>query len=171
MRIIKIRIHNEEININVLNDFLFGKLFGERGCEKETLYLINAFTKRNFESLSFEPNEIKGIHINNKKSATDVLVVMNEGTFVNIESQIAKKKGFHKRSHFYNSKIYSALLHVGDDYEELPMTIMINILGFDLHKLDNYHTIFVLTEKTHKEYALDDIIETHYIDLTRFRKK
>lgn len=47
---------------------------------------------------------------------------------------------------------------------------MINILGFNLHKLNNYHTTFISSEKTHKEYILDDIIETHYIDLTQFRK-
>ncbi|RBQ22345.1 hypothetical protein ALNOE001_20880 [Candidatus Methanobinarius endosymbioticus] len=159
------------MNVNLLNDFLFGKLFGERGCEKETLHLINPFTNKNFKSLSFELNEIKGNYKNNKKSVTDVLVMMNNDTLVNIEAQIGKQAKFHKRNHFYNSKIYSILLNVGEDYEELPMTIMINILGFNLHNLENYHTTFVLSEKINKEYTLEDIIETHYIDLARFRIK
>ena len=170
MKTIKIKISGKEKNINLLNDFLFGKLLGERGCEKEALHLINVFTKRNFKSLSYEPNEIKSERTGNKKAITDVLVMMNDGSIINIEAQRAKQKKFHKRSHFYNSRIYSILLRAGKNYEELPMTFMINIIDFNLHKLEKYHTTFTLCEKTHKEYEIADIMEIHYIDLTKFRK-
>lgn len=83
----------------------------------------------------------------------------NNSTIVNIESQIEKQKDYHKRNHFYNSKIQSIFLSIGDDYENLEMTILINILDFNLHKLDDYHTTFTLCEKKHKEYTLDDIME------------
>jgi len=73
VKTIKIRINNKEMNIDLLNDFLFGKLFGETGCQKETTHIINTYTKRNFKTLKYEPNEIKGEHQNNKKSITDVL--------------------------------------------------------------------------------------------------
>jgi len=51
---IKTLINNEEKDINLLNDFLFSKLFGEKGCQKETLYLINTFTGKNFKDLDYE---------------------------------------------------------------------------------------------------------------------
>lgn len=101
---IKITINNKEKSIDLLNDFLFSKIFGERGCEKEALYLINTYTEKNFTSLNYELNEMKGAHKGNKKSATDILVITNDDTIVNIESQIRKQKKFHKRSHYYNSK-------------------------------------------------------------------
>ena len=169
---IRIIINNKEKNINLLNDFLFSKTLGERGCERETLYVINIITGENFESLTYETNEIQGLHEGNKKSITDVLVTTNNGTVVNIESQIAEQKDFHKRSHFYNAKISSILLRIGQDYEKLPMTILINILNFTLHEsLEDYHTTFKPTEIKNKNYSLDDIMETHYIELPKFRKQ
>ena len=165
-----ITINNEEKNINILNDYLFSKLFGERGCERETLHIINTITEKKFTSLSYEPNEMKGRHKGHKKSNVDVLVIMNEGTVVNIESQIKKQKDFHKRSHFYSSKIFSIFLSVGQNYEKLPMGITINILGFDLHETENYHSSLVLCDKKSKNYKIEDILESHYIQLPKFRK-
>ena len=120
--------------------------------------------------MSYEPNELRGEHKGNKKSITDVLVMMNDGTIINIEAQKRGKKEFHKRSRFYQSKIHSILLKVGENYKELPKTIMINILDFNLHKLEDYHTTFTLCEKNNKDYT-DDMMEIHYIDLTVFRKR
>ena len=127
---IKIRINNEEKDINLLNDFIFTKLFGEKGCEKETLHLINTFTKENFKNVNYELNEMEGQYKDNKKSIVDVLVTTNNGTIVNIESQIAKQDEFDKRSQFYSAKIQSLYLKIGDDYGKYPKIIMINILNF-----------------------------------------
>ena len=169
--IIKITINNKEENIDLLNDYLFAKLFSEKNCEKETLHLINTITEKNFKHLSYEPNELQGRYKKHKRSVTDVLVMMDEGTIVNIESQIETQKKFHKRSHFYNSKILSIFLNVGEDYGDMPKIIMINILDFNLHENGNYHKTFVLCDKKNKEYILDDILETHYIELPKFRKE
>jgi len=96
---------------------------------------------------------------------------MNDGSVVNVEVQKSKQIKFHKRSYFYNSRIYSILLRIGKDHEKLPKTFMINIINFNLHKLDKYHTKFIFCEETYKEYEMADITETHYIDLTVFREK
>jgi predicted transposase/invertase (TIGR01784 family) len=168
--IIKIRTNKEVENVNLLNDYLFTKLFGEKGCESETLHIINTFTENSFKDLTYVSNELEGQHKKDKKSITDVLITMGDGTFVNVESQIAEQKEFYKRSHFYNSKLYSIHLNVGDSYKELPKTIMISILDFDIHDLKEYHTTFILCEKNNREYSLDDITENHYIELPTFRK-
>lgn len=165
-----IKIKNIKDNINPLNDFLFSKIFGEKGCEEELLYLINVFTKKNFKNLSIAMNEFKGQFKDNKKSIVDVLAVMNEGTIVNVESQIEKQKNFHKRSHFYSSKIHSVFLEVGKNYENLPMLIMLNLLEFNFTKSNEYHSKFVLCDIEHREYILEDLLESHYIELPKFRK-
>lgn len=155
----------------MLNDFLFSKLFGERGCQKETLHIINTFTEKNFKNLIYEQNELRGLHIGNKKSITDVLVTTNDGTLINIEAQIKKQKKFHKRIHLHNSRMSSIYVSVGDEHEKLPMTIMISILNFNLERQGDYHSTFILCEKTNKEYELKDITEIHYLELTKFRKQ
>ena len=165
-----IRNDNDGKEIDLLNEYLFPKVFGERGCEEETLHLINTITGKNFTSLSYVPNEMEGLHKGNKKSNVDVLVLVNDGSIINIEAQIKPQKSFHKRSHFYNSRIYSVLLKVGDDYEELPKTYMINILDFNLLQTEDYHSTLVLCEKRSKQ-MIDDIMEIHYIELPKFRKE
>jgi predicted transposase/invertase (TIGR01784 family) len=171
--VIKIRIiaNYEEKNVDLLDDYYFGKLFGEEGCEAQTLHLINTFTGKNFKDLSFKPNELRGQHKSDKKSITDVLVVTNNGTIVNIESQIKKQEKYHKRSQLYHSKINAIILSVGDDYEKAPMVIMINIIDFNLHKLEKYHTKFKFHEEDSDKYSMDDITEIHYIELPTFRKR
>ena len=171
MNRIKITINNEEIEFNLLNDFLFSKIFGEKGCEEELLYLINTFTGKEFKSLSYNPNELRGIYKGNKKSIVDVFVEMDDGTFVSIESQIREQKDFHKRTHFYSSKIYSIYLDIGEEYEKLPLAIMISLLGFNFKKIKGYHSIFTHCDKNNRECTIDDISETHYITLPKFRKE
>ena len=170
MSIIKIKINNDEKELNFLNDFLFHKMFGEKGCEEDTLELVNIITGEKFRFLDFKSTEMYGKHEGNKKSVTDVMTITNDGTVISIEAQIKEQEEFHKRSHFYHSRIFSILLEIGDDYDKLPKIIMINLLDFDLHELEDYHTIFTLCEKKHK-YILDDITETHYIELPKFRTK
>ena len=169
--VIIIRIEKNGKKINLLNQYLFPKVFGEKGCEKETLHLINTFTGKNFTSLSYEPNEMEGLHHGNKKSNVDVLVLVNDGSLVNIEAQIQPQKSFHKRSHLYNAKIYSVLIKEGDNYEKLPKTYMINILDFNLLQTENYHSILVLCDKKNKKYMIEDIMEIHYIELPKFRRE
>ena len=80
------------------------------------------------------------------------------------------KKNFIKEVIFYNSKIYSIFLSEGDEYDELPMTIMINILDFPLFPTEDYHHAFIPWDKINKKLALDDIFETHFIELSKFRR-
>ena len=172
---IKIKINNEEKNLDLLNDFIFKKIFGESGCEKDTLYIINTITERNFKTLTYLPTEMEGEHNKHKKSSTDVLVGINQDVIVNIECQKQIQDGFHRRSHFYNNRIQSIFLTAGDHHKKLPLAIMINILDFNIkepaiQKLKNYHNTFIPCEKNQRQYSLDDITETHFVELPKFRK-
>lgn len=50
------------------------------------------------------------------------------------------------------------------------MTILINITDFNLHNLVRYDLVFIPTEKNQRDYTIDDISETHFIQLPIFRK-
>ena len=45
--------------LNLLNEYLFPKIFGENGCEDETLHLINTFTGKNFTDVYYIPKDSK----------------------------------------------------------------------------------------------------------------
>ena len=69
---IKIRIKGKEKDIKLLNEYLFSKIFGEEGCEKETLHLINTITGNNFTDLTYKPTEMLGGYEDSKKSIVDI---------------------------------------------------------------------------------------------------
>ena len=92
---------------------------------------------------------------------------MNDGSLVNIESQIESQKSFHKRSPMYNSKIYAVLIKVGMIMKSY-LKSMINILDF-ISSTENYHSTMVLYDKK-INFVLEDIMEIHYIELPKFRK-
>jgi len=175
VRTIKIKINGEYKSFDILNDFLFHKVFGENGCQKELLYVINIFTEKNFKTLTYLPTDKKGEHDKHKASSSDVCVQISDEIIVNIESQKQIQEGFHKRSQFYSDRIQSLFLTMGDNHEKLPFTIMINIVNFNIKhptfkKLKKYHNAFIPCEKEQRQYSLDDISETHFIELTKFRK-
>jgi hypothetical protein len=47
---------------------------------------------------------------------------------------------------------------------------VINIVGFDYIKLDEFHTSFHIYEDFHRDYMLTGALEIHYIDMVKFRK-
>lgn len=50
------------------------------------------------------------------------------------------------------------------------MLIMLNLLEFDFTKSDEYHSKFEFCDIKHREYILEDLLESHYIELPKFRK-
>jgi predicted transposase/invertase (TIGR01784 family) len=52
----------------------------------------------------------------------------------------------------------------------LKKTITINILDFDYVGISNYHTVFHLWEDKNKDYKLTDVLEIHFIELSKFKK-
>jgi predicted transposase/invertase (TIGR01784 family) len=57
-----------------------------------------------------------------------------------------------KRSLFYWSREYAKGLNAGQDYDELPNVIAINIVNFDFLDCGNYHSCFHLWEDTEKSF-------------------
>jgi predicted transposase/invertase (TIGR01784 family) len=52
----------------------------------------------------------------------------------------------------------------------LKKTITINIIDFNYINLERYHTVFHLRENEQPNYQLTDLLEIHFIELTKFRK-
>ncbi|KZX16024.1 Rpn family recombination-promoting nuclease/putative transposase [Methanobrevibacter filiformis] len=167
---INIKIKNIDENINLLNDFLFAKIFGEKGSEKYALYLINTLSKKEFKHVKFEPNQIQGTIKNKKKSILDVYVTTDDGTLINIESQINKQEDFHKRSHYYASKALSLELGTSESYLKVPLVMTINLLAFKFQAIEKYHTTYIHCEKEERHHELDDLEEMHFFELKKFRK-
>jgi predicted transposase/invertase (TIGR01784 family) len=90
---------------------------------------------------------------------------------VNIEVQLRNVGNMNKRSLFYWSKEYVRGIDAGQDYEELPKVIAINIVDFEFMEFNEFHTSFHLCEDNHKDVMLTDAQEIHFISMSAFRKE
>jgi len=156
-----------------LNDYIFGKTFGEKGVEEQLLSLLNAILAKSKRPklTAIEIVEHKTFIaeiIGDKTSILDIRAVTEDNTRFNIEVQLRDYGNMDKRSLFYWSKEYAAGLSKGDDYEKLNAVIAINIVNFEVVALPDFHTTFHLREDTHRDYILTDSLEIHFIDVRKF---
>ena len=111
------------------------------------------------------------IHADNKLMRLDILVeVENENGSkekINVEMQNKNEYNIRERSYAYASGIVYNSLKVKEDYIEIPRTVVIWILGFNLFKEGNYHEI-ARVRRDYNNEELSEKIEYHYIQLPKF---
>lgn len=72
---------------------------------------------------------------------------------------------------FYWGKMYIENIKQVEDYAKLQKVITINILDFEFLGTQNYQSSFHLWEDLEKDYMLTDVIEVHFLELPKFRRK
>ena len=158
---------------NPLNDYLFFKVMGERGDEKQLLGFLNAVLGRSgknlIESVEIIENKtfVKNV-LSGKSCILDVLAILRDGTKVNIEVQLRNEHNMDQRSLFYWSKLYSESLNEGQNYRELPNVIAVNIVDFDFPPDGNFHTCFHLREDTDPSLILSLALEIHFVNMVKY---
>ena len=160
---------------NPLNDFLFFKVMGEKGDETQLLGFLNAVLCRSGEypiqSVEIQDNQSFEADIASGKSCVlDVLAILSSGTKVNIEIQLKNQGNMQRRSLFYWSKVFSEGLDEGQDYQELPKVISINIIDFSFLPGSKFHTRFHIREDSDSAIILSNALEIHFINMAKWRK-
>jgi predicted transposase/invertase (TIGR01784 family) len=158
-----------------LNDFLFYKVFGEVGDEVQLLGFLNAVLGKSeddmftsvtiLENKSFTPE-----NIGNKSVTFDVRTVLQGKTKVNVEVQLRNEYNMDKRSLFHWSREFSRSLKKGQDFNELPNVICINIVNFDYLDTKDFHSCFHLRDDKERDIILTGALEIHFINMVRYRK-
>jgi len=161
--------------LNPLNDYLFLKLFGEKGDEEQCLAFLNAVlcskSKKPINLIKILENKTFSADvIGEKSSILDVRVETDTGEKINIEVQLRNLHNMEKRTLLHWGREYTKSISAGDDYKDLPRVITINIVNFDNIKLDDFHTCFHLWEDDNHDYLLTDVLEIHFINMVKFRK-
>ena len=94
-----------------LNDFIFKKLFGEKGDEPVLIAFLNAVLqktrKEEIKEIVIKDNkELTKELINDKTGRIDVRATTVKGEEIDIEVQIKDQNNMDKRTLFYWSKLY-----------------------------------------------------------------
>jgi predicted transposase/invertase (TIGR01784 family) len=161
--------------LNPLNDFLFLKMMGEKGDEEQLLAFLNAVLRSSgkdpLQSVEIIENRAIPADINGgKASVLDVRALTGTEDRADIEVQLRNLGNMDRRSLFYWSREFSKGLVSGEEYEEVPNVIAINIVGYEfLSQVPDYHTSFHIWEDRHRDIMLTDALEIHFIDMVKFR--
>jgi predicted transposase/invertase (TIGR01784 family) len=160
--------------LNLLNDYLFVKVMGEKGDEEQLLGFLNAVLRRTGKDrlVSVEILENKTFTaevIGDKSSILDLRAVLEDNTKLNIEVQLRNLGNMDRRSLFYWSREYTKSLEAGQDYLELPDVVAINIVNFEFFPTGGFHTSFHLREDRDKELILTEALEIHFLDMVKFK--
>jgi predicted transposase/invertase (TIGR01784 family) len=126
---------NEELVVKPKIDVVFKTLFVEH-----TDLLVDFLSY----ALRMPTEEIADIVITNpelipdtygeKFAQLDLVLTQPNGTKINVEIQNGDKGDYKERSVFNCSKMYTKDVNVGDFYKDIPKTVCINIVQFDLFK-------------------------------------
>jgi predicted transposase/invertase (TIGR01784 family) len=110
--------------------------------------------------------EIPPENLGEKFCRLDINMIV-DGEHILLEIQVAKDKFYVERSMYYWAREFSTSLKEGQDYNMLPKTIMINILGFNWFEDPNkIHSEFKMLEANTFE-LLSDKCEIHYFELPK----
>jgi predicted transposase/invertase (TIGR01784 family) len=162
--------------LNLLNDYLFMKYMGEKGDEEQLTAFLNAVLQRTgkgrISSVDIVENKaLTAEIIGGKACVLDLRALLANGSKVNIEVQLRNLGNMDKRSLFYWSREFISGINSGQNYEELPNVIAINIIDFDfMPGLPEVHTCFHLWEDRHKNHLLTDALEIHFVNMYQFRQ-
>jgi len=127
---------------------------------KITYESITEFTVNNSEI----PPDVKG----EKFCRLDINMTVN-GQRVDLEIQVADEGDYPERSLYYWAREYSSALGEGEEYINLPRTIIISIIAFPMFDCAEFHSEFHALEVT-RHTPLTDKFCMHYFELEKVPK-
>ena len=156
-------------------DYAFKKIFGSEQSKDILISFLNAIVydgEKVIQSLTiinpYNPGQIFTI----KDIYLDVKVVLNDGSIVIIEMQIARMTAFSKRVLYNLGKAYTNQLGIGENYLSLTPVIAVTITDFILfNQTTDVINQFVFQEKTKKFEYSDTEFRLVFIELPKFQKQ
>jgi predicted transposase/invertase (TIGR01784 family) len=155
------------------SDFVFKKLFT---ADTDILRdLINSVLNLP-ENLRIRSVEVRNPHIlpeeiTQKFIVLDILVTDESGQNYGMEMQVRRYAYYPKRALYYLSRIYSAQLQSGEDYEKLKPVTGIHFLDYEMFPdTDGYHFRFEMRDIRYPELILTDDMSLHIIELPKAEK-
>ena len=156
---------------SLTNDILFKMLFTKhQELLKELVASLLELDHKKIKQFAVTNPEIPPEEIG-KKFCRLYINMTVDGHFINLELQVENEGNYPERSLYHLARALSSNLKVGQDYKDIPRTIMINILGFSLFADPNkVHSEYSMLEvKTHD--ILTDKASMHFFELPKLTKE
>jgi predicted transposase/invertase (TIGR01784 family) len=99
----------------------------------------------------------------------DILMTVN-GQRVDLEIQVRNEGDYPERTLFNWARVYSTALPTGGAYIDLPRTVIISIINFDLFECEEYYSEFQALEVT-RHTPLTDKMGLYFYELGKLPKE
>ncbi|MCL1996370.1 MAG: Rpn family recombination-promoting nuclease/putative transposase, partial [Defluviitaleaceae bacterium] len=141
----------EKLTYTFKSDVLFKMLFVKYpDLLKRLVAVLLNIPIGSIEHFQITNTEMPPEEIGKKFCRLDIHMIV-DGKRVNLEIQVENPGNYSDRCMFHWAKMFTASLPSGDDYSELPKTIVISILDFILFDCEEVHSEFVLMEVNRRE--------------------
>ena len=132
-------------------------MVGHKKSEKVLLSFLNAIMqdayKKTITSVKVLNPELLSDNIADKKYILDIYAQDNEGSYYNIELQVARQDFFLERMMSYGGRMVGNQLDRGEEYEELKSSFVISIVDFIMFPNDPDYHIFGNVRKMLPPYS------------------
>jgi len=148
-------------------DTLFKMLFAKyQDLLKRLVAELLSIEYESIEQFIIINPDISPEELGKKFCRLDINMMIN-GQKVDLEVQVTDEGNYPERSLFYWAREFSTGINEGDDYRELPRTIVISILGFiQFPDSEKFHSEFQVLEVTTHEPLTDKMV-LHYYELPK----
>lgn len=106
----------------------------------------------------------------NKGNFLDILVVLKDGTMVDVEMQLDDKGAFPERALYYSAGLVRDQLKEGGEYCELRPVVSVLFLNYRQFDFPDFHEVFRLTG-TRTGGLFSPLIEFHTIELPKLTRE
>lgn len=145
-------------------DFVVKELFAHEPVRKQFLSDVLRIPVAQIKSVRLANPFLRKLLRRQKQGILDVVMVLNDGTKVDVEMQVDAQKHWTKRSLYYLGKMYTDDLMIGENYSKLRRCVSISLLDFILFPAkQTYHNIYRLRDEAGRE--LTDLWEVHITEL------
>ncbi len=150
--------------VSLKADFVVKELFAHETVRKQFLSDVLGIPVAQIKSVRLANPFLRKLLRRQKQGILDVVMVLNDGTKVDVEMQVDAQKHWTKRNLYYLGRLYTDDLMIGENYSKLRRCVSISLLDFKLfpEKLA-YHNIYRLRDEAGRE--LTDLWEVHIIEL------
>jgi len=151
------------------NDILFKMLFVQHPLLlKKLVAELLGIRLESIEEFVITNPDIPPEVIDDKFCRLDVNMSV-DGQLVDLEIQVRNEGDYPERVLYYWAREYGTALASGGDYKNLPRTVIISILNFNLFACADFHSEFQALEVTRHE-PLSDKMSLHFFELRKLPK-
>ena len=168
----KLQFQTKEKKYNLKNDVIFQTFFSRKGNEEFLIDFLNALLNKDIRSIEVrEEVNLERLSKEEKGGRLDLQAKLEDGTIISIEMQLRNEYNIEERTTLYSGKVISRETERGTDYEDINQVIMINILGYNFLKVEDYISETAIVLEKHRDYEVLTGLKWYFIELPKFRKQ